>query len=72
MAIESESEIRGINCLGNPEIEFRSADGGKTGENPIGGRLPSGIMARGTAASIRSGRMGMADGKESLRKASNR
>lgn len=73
MSEGSESEVRGIHALGNPDVEYRSAQGGQTGENPIGGRLPSGILATGMPKpGIRAGMRGMPDGKEQLRKSSSR
>jgi hypothetical protein len=71
----SENEVRGLNALGNPEIEVRSYDGGREGVGPIGNTRPTGILARGEAnRTIREGMGGAVVGKatERLRKISGR
>jgi hypothetical protein len=73
MAEDSESEVRGLHALGNPDVEYRSADGGQTGRGPIGNFVAGEILARGVPlASQWAGRRGMADGKEQLRKGPSR
>lgn len=54
MATSSEHEVNGIHTVGNPEVEYRSADRGPTGDGPIGNRLPGVIMVRGTADKMRN------------------
>lgn len=71
----SENEVRGLNAIGNPEIEVRTADGGREGVGPIGQTRPTGILARGEPnRMIREGMLGAATGKatERLRKISGR
>lgn len=56
MAKDSESMRDGLNAMGNPDLETRSVDGGRSGEGPLGNVRPSGILARGTAdAKMRAG-----------------
>jgi hypothetical protein len=43
----SEGVVRGLNAQGNPEIEYKSYDGGREGVGPIGNTRPSGILSRG-------------------------
>jgi hypothetical protein len=69
---EEFSEVRGLNCLGNPETIERSADHGNTGTSPIGGKIWGSIIARGVPSGPRSGMGGLPQGKEILRKASKR
>lgn len=54
MAKGSESEVRGLHTIGNPEVETRSADGGPTGETSIGSRVWGTVMARGNADKVRN------------------
>lgn len=73
MAESAENEVRGLHALGNPDVEYRSADGGQTGEGPIGNRLPSGILARGLPApGIRRGLGGVFAADSQLRKGRGR
>lgn len=73
MAEESMREVAGLHALGNPEVEYRSADGGQTGRGPIGNYVAGEVLARGVPlASQHRGRGGVAAGKEQIRKASTR
>ena len=54
MAEGSENEVRGLNTVGNPEVQVRSADRGPTGETPIGSRVWGGIVVRGTPDKLRN------------------
>jgi hypothetical protein len=71
----SEDEVRGLNATGNPEVQFRSYDGGYESDGPIGNARPTGILARGQEnRAIREGVGGAMSGKatERLRKISGR
>lgn len=54
MAESAENEARGLHTIGNPEVEYRSADGGPTGESPIGSRIWGGVMVRGNPEKLRN------------------
>ena len=48
MSDGSENEARGLNALGNPEVQTRGgADGGPEGEGRLGQVRPGGVVARG-------------------------
>jgi len=69
----AEGEASGLHALGNKDVEYRTSEGGQSGEGPLGQRVPSGVMARGIPnAAPRRGLGGTFQGKESLRKASSR
>lgn len=51
MAESSESERDGLNTMGNPQIEYRSEEGGMPGTGYIGQVRPTGIIATGMADS---------------------
>lgn len=73
MAESAENETRGLHALGNPDVEYRTADGGQSGDGPIGQRVPSGVMARGLPApGIRRGMGGTPAGESQLRKGRGR
>jgi hypothetical protein len=74
MSDSAENETRGLHALGNPDVEYRSADRGPTGESPIGGAIWGRVMARGTPSGPRQGMGGAAlgSGKEILRRANSR
>lgn len=54
MAESAESEVRGLHTTGNPEVQYRSADRGPTGESPIGSRIYGGVMVRGNPDKFRN------------------
>lgn len=71
MAEGSENEARGLNALGNPDVTVRGGeDRGPDGEGRIGNTVPGGILARGSASSIRKGMGGVRAGSEKLRSSS--
>ena len=47
MADGSEDEVRGLNAIGNPEVQVRSFDGGFESDGTIGNARPTGILSRG-------------------------
>ena len=65
----AESEVRGLNAMGNPEVEYRNMpDRGPEGDRAIGNERPGGILARGTESRYRKGMGGAVRAGELLRK----
>lgn len=54
MANSAESEAKSIPTVGNPNVTYRTADGGPDGDGSIGNRLPGGILVRGNPDKLRS------------------
>lgn len=54
MAESSENEARGLHTIGNPDVEYRSAERGPTGETSIGSRVWGGILVRGNPDKFRN------------------
>ena len=74
MSSSAENETAGLHALGNPDVEYRSADRGPSGDSPIGSVIWGRIMARGTPSGPRQGMSGAAigAGREILRKNNTR
>ena len=72
MSEGSEGEVRGLNALGNPEVQTRTGvDRGPTGETRgVGSVRPGGILARSSASAQRKSMGGAARGSELLRRGS--
>lgn len=66
MSNSAEAEAHGLHTVGNENVEYRSADGGPTGESPIGSRIWGGIVSRGNPDKMRNG-MDLARGSALLR-----
>lgn len=66
----SEGEVRGLNALGNPDVVSRTgADRGPEGTvRGLDTTRPGGILARGSASSVRKSMGGLRAGSELLRR----
>ena len=67
----SESEVRGLNTQGNPDVTTRTSDGGpENNRGAIDNVRVGGILARGSASSFRKDMGGINRGSELLRRGS--